>query len=370
MKRVAIVCGAGIVSGKEIMVLELAEGLRAGGYHVELASSLWGNGDFARRAKALGFPVHFLWLGFISPKLWLAHLYMTADQVVHWPGLLTGYRHFLRQAAPDKVIHTNWHHLLLIWPFLKPTRDLFWLHEIVPRKPGYCRIFRFLERCLQVYIPVSGAVERSLAHVGVLPNKILLIRNGLKDPVPDGVRRTRHESLRIGIIGQVGAWKGHGRLLEAFAKVTSAYPDAELHVFGRGSDEYEGQLKQKAFLLGIADKIVWRGFMTERAEIYRDLSVCVVPSLSEDPLPTVAIEAAYFGIPVIASHRGGLPEIVRNGITGYLCDPESPTDLAARLDELLRDAELRERLGVAARQRALQQFSRERFVGEFFQALK
>src|SRR5881392_1841589 len=128
MSDVAIVCGAGIISGKEIMVLELIGGLRQAGYSVDVATSWWGNHEFRRRCEQLEASVHVARLGFISATLSWDALRMTAHQVFYWPGLLASYWRFLSTARPRKIIHTDWHHLLVLASFLKPQRDIFWLH--------------------------------------------------------------------------------------------------------------------------------------------------------------------------------------------------------------------------------------------------
>src|SRR5262245_15765013 len=135
--RTAIICGAPSMGGKEMMALELGEGLRNRNCDVEFVTSCreWTDGDFVRRTQSLSFPVHILRLGFIYATLNLKCMLMTADQVSRWPGMLISYRRFLRRVQPVKIVHTNWHHLLLLWPcFLKPKRDIFWLHEVVPDK--------------------------------------------------------------------------------------------------------------------------------------------------------------------------------------------------------------------------------------------
>jgi hypothetical protein len=116
-QKIAIVCGAGIVSGKEIMAIELAEGLRAAGVEVHFLTSRWGSGDFARRTTTLGFRTHRLWLGFVSATFRFDAIWMTVDQLRHWPALLRGYRHYLHAEQPNKIIHTNWHHVLLVGLF-------------------------------------------------------------------------------------------------------------------------------------------------------------------------------------------------------------------------------------------------------------
>lgn len=76
----------------------------------------------------------------------------------------------------------------------------------------------------------------------------------------------------------------------------------------------------------------------------------------------VAAEAAHFGVPVVATRRGGLPEIVQDGQTGYLVDAESPHQLASKLRALIEDKALRQRMGDAARQHALQEFTQARMA--------
>lgn len=76
----------------------------------------------------------------------------------------------------------------------------------------------------------------------------------------------------------------------------------------------------------------------------------------------VAAEAACFGVPVVASRRGGLPEIVRDDVTGFLVNAEAPRELAEKLRLLIEDAALRERMGRAARLHAAQHFTQERMA--------
>jgi glycosyltransferase involved in cell wall biosynthesis len=352
------------------MVMELAEGLRAKGYSLEIITSFWNNGVFIDRLRKSGFSMHILRIGFISATLSLDCMRMTAVQVWHWPALLWRYGRFLRVFSPGKIIHTNWHHLLLVWPFLSPSRDLFWLHEVVPSKSQYRFVFQLLERRVQCFVAVSQAVACSLADLGIAAEKIIVVHNGLADPCPRvGETAPSCERLRIGIVGQVGPWKGHDDLLDAFALITTAHPTAELHIIGRGIDQYERALKSRAAVLGITDRIVWRGHVSDRREIYRGLHLCVVPSRSKDPLPTTAIEAGFFGLSVVATKRGGLPEIVEDGVTGFLVEAEAPYQLATRMGELLSNCELRRSMGAAARLRAVTFFGGNRFVEDFIRRL-
>jgi glycosyltransferase involved in cell wall biosynthesis len=355
-----------MLSGKEIMALELGQGLRHAGHEIAYVTSLWGDGKFLSRLKELGFSVTSMRIGFISATLTLECLRMTADQLLCVPGLWLNYRRFLRNKTPDQIIHTNWHHLLILWPFLNPGRDWFWLHEMIPNKPQYRRVFGALSRRLRGFVPVSQAVKESLLHIGIPEDKIHVIHNGLADPVSvGGVPPKDWNGVRIAIAGQVAPWKGHQDLLEAFALIVTRHPDSELHVFGDGSADFAAELKRLAEALKLSARLVWHGFVADRCKIYGQMDLCVVPSRTPDPLPTAAIEAAFFGLPVIASRIGGLPEIIQHEVTGFLVDPSNPSELADRLDELLSDASLRHRMCAAAAKHSRKHFSRDRFVAEF-----
>lgn len=368
MKKVTIICGAGILSGKEAMALELGEGLQEQGCEVTVITSHWGDGRFRRRLAELDLPVTCMRLGFISATLSPDCLRMTADQFVRLPGLWLDYCRFMRHHTPDHVIHTNWHHLLVLWPLLRPQRDSFWLHDVIPDKPQYRRVFRRLAGRLRRFVPVSGAVKASLLRIGIPEDKIHVIHNGLRISAPAAGDR-KGSGVRVGIVGQVGPWKGHQDLIEAFGSLTAKQPLAELHIYGPDNGGFAQTIRQRAAELRLASRLFWHGFVTDRSAIYGNLDVCVIPSRATEALPTVAIEAAFFGLPVVATRRGGLPEIVEDGVTGYLVEAERPQELAQRLGELLRIADLREKMGAAARKRAQEHFSRERFVADFLRVL-
>src|SRR4029077_5224135 len=196
-------------------------------------------------------------------------------------------------------------------PFLRPERDVFWLHEVVPDLLQYRGVFGWLEHRLGAFICVSHASASSLREIGIDEAKIRVIHNGLTDPA--GSVGTRSPSpddrVRFGIVGQVNAWKGHADLLEAFALLAKEHSALELHIFGSANAVYKAQLVRRSLDLGIQARVTWHDYVNDRRLIYSSFDVCVVPSRSQDPLPTTAIEASFFGLPSVVTRRGGLPEI-------------------------------------------------------------
>jgi glycosyltransferase involved in cell wall biosynthesis len=124
-------------------------------------------------------------------------------------------------------------------------------------------------------------------------------------------------------------------------------------------------MKQKASDLKLVKNIEWRGFIADPKVIYEDIDVCVVPSRSDDPLPTAALEAGAFGRPVVGTSRGELPEIVQNGVTGFVIEARRPDQLAQAIKSFVRNPDLVKTMGEAARRRIQSEFSLERCVQQF-----
>jgi glycosyltransferase involved in cell wall biosynthesis len=370
--KIVIVSRAENVSGKEIMTLELGEGLRNAGHSTQYITSFWNDRTYPKRLAQLGFDPILVDLGSISATLRWDCIQMTLKQVVRLPVLWADYRRFLRTSKPDNVIHTSWHHLLVLSPLLSPARDWYWVHEVIPDKAHYHRVFKWLSRRLRGFIAVSNAVRESLRKAGIPCDKVHVIHNGLRDLASGGPSSGNHGGeCRIGIVGQVEEWKGHHDLLDAFARISARHPGASLHIYGAGSEAYSNRLKRQIQSLGITDRVIWHGFVVERTRIYRELDVCVVPVPigATEALPTIAIEAAFFGLPMVGSRCGGLVEIIEDGKTGFLVESGNIDELSARLEQLLGDPLLRNQMGIAARKTALARFGQGRFVSEFVQLL-
>ncbi len=366
---ILIVCGGGIVSGKEIVCLNLARGLRDVGWQPEFLTSSWSDGEFVRRLEHDGFRYLRLRMGFISLTLRLHPLLMTLNQLRFWPMLIHGYNRVVKATAPQAVVHTNWHHALLLAPFLKPERDIFWVHECLPNTSRYGRIMRAIAKRVRRVVCVSHAAARAVVALGVPEPMVLVVHNGIPSvaliPAPeDGI------TLRLGIVGQVGSWKGHEDLIEALALLSRDGVRATLGIFGTGQAEYVSSLRQKISALGLADKVKWYGFVVNQAEIYTNMDVCVVPTRIEEPLATSALEASAFGRPVVCSARGGLPEIIENKVTGFVVEAERPDELAKAIRHFARDPTLAKKMGDAARSRVRAQFSFERFIAQFAEIIE
>jgi glycosyltransferase involved in cell wall biosynthesis len=141
---------------------------------------------------------------------------------------------------------------------------------------------------------------------------------------------TKSFCYSLGFLGRLHPSKGLAFLLRILLR-NNFCGWKRIHIAGVGSASYESEL-HKDFN---DSRIVFEGH-TEPALLFRKIDLLVVPSLWEEPFGRVVVEAYAHGIPVLASNRGGLSEIVHKNRTGYLFDPSSEESLANTLTELSR----------------------------------
>ncbi len=139
--------------------------------------------------------------------------------------------------------------------------------------------------------------------------------------------RTGEGAFNIGFLGRLFETKGVELLIDAVRRTDSAH----LYVAGKGSPAYMQQLRRQA-----SARATFLGLVPPQT-LFEKIDVLVVPSLWHEPFGRVAVEAMAWGIPVIASKRGGLPEIVQTGLNGWLFEPNE-TDSLSRLLQSLNPA--------------------------------
>jgi glycosyltransferase involved in cell wall biosynthesis len=292
---------------------------------------------------------------------------MTLDQLRRVPRLWLGFRRYLKEFQPDVVVQTNFHHIFLLWPLLDARKTFFHVHDGFPLSDFYRRLARFLSRRLRAFIGVSRYIAQNLMELGVEPEKVSFVHNGvaIKGSMDEedaasrvaAEQRERAGEVRIGIIGQVGEWKGHDDLVEALRELREAGLRFSCTIYGEGKREYTRVLEEKIGRYNLSQSVRWAGFVSSPQEIYAAIDICVVPSRFQESFGLVAAEAAHYCVPVVATRRGGLPEIVQDGVTGYLVEAEAPHELAEKLRLLIEDAALRRKMGRAGHQFASRQFT-------------
>lgn len=156
-------------------------------------------------------------------------------------------------------------------------------------------------------------------------------------------------------------FKGIPVAIDAWRHVVATHPSAILVLVGGGPDE--GALRKRVADAGMADSIVFAGVRTDMPSVYRAADVILLPSTYGENLPTVLIEASAAGKAIAASRIGGIPDIIVDGATGLLFEPNDPVALASAVSRLLSDEQLRTTLGEQAILRARSEFSAASWAG-------
>ncbi|WP_127782098.1 glycosyltransferase family 4 protein [Rhodococcus sp. X156] len=169
----------------------------------------------------------------------------------------------------------------------------------------------------------------------------------------------------IGFVGRLAADKGLPTLLRAIQQLDEQKLFPQILLVG--PDEPEGSLQTFLKEAGVRpNRVKWLGAVADVRPYYPLMDVLCLPTLREG-FPNVVLEAGVNAVPTVASRVTGCVDAVIDGETGRLFIPGASGDLAQTLAELLRDPELRHRLGDGARQRAVKLFDR-RLVWELTEA--
>lgn len=201
---------------------------------------------------------------------------------------------------------------------------------------------------------VSESTREDLVRRGIPRGRVMLVPNAIdiRKYGPDECARAAHPV--VGYFGRLKRYKSVDHLLRAFQIVRREISDAELIIVGEGDDR--PRLQRLARRLGLNDRVTFTGWVREEDKIHllRRMWVCVNPSPREGWGLTVT-EANACGTPVVAANSPGLRDSVRPGVTGFLYPYGDVRVMAERLLTLLRDSDLRTRMGIAAYQWACEQ---------------
>jgi len=218
-------------------------------------------------------------------------------------------------------------------------------------------------RCLHSAIAVSHATKRDwVQRTRIRPGRVEVIHNGI-DPEMFSRRRPREEAraklglpsegLIVGGLGRLDEAKGFAFLLDAAAQLRPEFPNFCVVIAGDGP--LRKVIEARAVTLGMADRVRFLGFQSDVQLVLDALDVFALPSLCE-ALPYALLEAMAAELPTVGAAVGGVPEVIVPGATGFLAPPRDATALAQALRGLLADAELRSRMGAAARARVIREF--------------
>jgi len=219
--------------------------------------------------------------------------------------------------------------------------------QVVPEGTGRARMLKALDRFVARWVTVAPSSAGLLGELGLeatwIANPIRIDGND-HPPVSNG------DGFRLLFVGRYGERKGCSELVAAVARAR-ADVDATLRFVGR--EEHEGeeaQLRSEVIDLGLAESVEFAGVKDREAlaRCYAEADVLCLPSHREG-MPLAILEGMSFGLPVIATPVGGIPDFVHAGENGLLVPPGDVDALARAITTLGQDPGLRTQLGASAR---------------------
>ncbi len=335
--------------GGQNQALLLLKGLYERGHAAELLTAK--GSSLGHRAKKVGIYVHEA-----SRKM----LRWSAARKISW----------LLNDGRFELVHVNEAHALTAawlagahrgFPLLSSRRIGF------PLQSNWISKARF--RALTCFVANSKNVAQSLVDSGFSPNRIAIVNEGVEIPEPVRPEERKEARKRWGVaddeflFGCASAFvpeKGQRHVVEALRLVREKSPKTRVLLAGEGPCLFE--VKNLAERLSLKHAVILPGFVRNMPKFYAALDAFVFPSEFEG-LGTALQSAMAYGLPVISTTKGALGEVVEDGRTALVAEPNA-ADFAAAMLRLLPDRALRERLGEAGRAEVKLRFSADLMVEE------
>ncbi len=259
------------------------------------------------------------------------------------------------------------------------------VHVHVAWSDGYSAPAKWGVRSADAVFSISQFVTGTIIETGTPADRVHTILNcvdpSMWDPKVDGngIRREfaiPSDAPLLVSVSRLFAQKGQRELLRALALVRQEIPGVRLLVVGADALAIHGssfteELKVLARELGVADRVVFTGERSDIPQIMAACDIFTMPSF-EEPFGLVFLEAMAMEKPVVSLNNGGTPEVVEHGRSGLLAPPLDVAALAAHVVTLLKDRELRARMGAYGRSRVLEYFNTQRMArdaGKAYEAL-
>ena len=220
-------------------------------------------------------------------------------------------------------------------------------------------------------VAISAATKDALVRYEFIPGKkVQVIYNGISPLSRNDVevQRVRNrleipqDAFVVGTVSRLDPVKNQRMMLRAFKKFSEENPGAFLLMVGDGPEKEE--LVELATEYGINQQTIFTGFINNPGHYLAAMDLFLLSSHTEGTSMTL-LEAMSLEIPAVATRVGGNPEIIKDGITGMLIEPDMASPFALAIKELHQDPVLRQSMGKAARQRFDARFSASAMIYQY-----
>ncbi len=217
-----------------------------------------------------------------------------------------------------------------------------------------------------IAFPSHALANDFQCSLGLPERKCVVVPRGMADPLPDlgdGDASPSGNAVRLVCVARLAPSKGQDTLIRALALLGASGTKVLTEFVGAGPclERYQ----QLAGHLGVSDQCNFSGMLPHHEVLkrMRAATATVLPSLDE-AFGVVVVESLAVGTPVIASRVGGIPEIIRNEVDGFLVPAQDPEALADRIHHLIRHPELQQQMRANARERFMAHYLLEKVAAQ------
>lgn len=349
--RILVVFGSIPLFGMELATIGLMEALRARGAEILFVTeATYGRNAVEPLLERKGFA--FRRVGFFGRyergmtlrrmltalRMWVTESYRFhkiagefRPTVIHvgtlafflnlWPALVLSRAHVLYRAGDSPSVHTPWHRLA-------------WRCAVYPGTAAM--------------VAVSHFVADAHRRLGLKPAKLIVVYNAVAGHQPHAPFRGADGDTRILFVGQVAPHKGVHHFVDAALALCGRFPGLKVDILGPTDTPYAEQMMHSVRQAGLADRVVFHGYVADPAPFYTQAAVHVAPSQCGEAFGMVVLEAKAAGVPSVVFPDGALPEMVQDGRTGLVCAEPTAAALEAAIECYLRDPALAREHGAAA----------------------
>jgi colanic acid/amylovoran biosynthesis glycosyltransferase len=230
-------------------------------------------------------------------------------------------------------------------------------------------------------LTVNSIWAERLRAAGADPARVQVHHMGIDTGAIEEARKVGAEQVRFCMVGRMVEKKGHAIALQALGLLNQRRPDLAIRLELVGEGPLQECLRTQVRAAGLENYVTFRGALNHRRalEAIRQADVFVLPSRTAgdgdmEGIPVVLMEAMAMGKPVVSTRHSGIPELVEDGASGLLADENDPSGIAAAMERLADEPDLRIRLGLEGRRTVLAEFDAatqgERLRGLYAVALR
>ena len=292
------------------------------------------------------------------------------------PMAILGFRRLLLRERPD-IVHVNssrdsWIAALAA-RLVSPRPNVIRTRHISAPLTKNAATYFLYRRLFDMVIVTGGERTRQelISRDGLAPDRVAAFPIGLDveyfapaKPLHDIRLELGFPPSRrlVGLISYLRDYKGHAYFVEAAARVLKQHEDVSFLIVGEGPEEQN--IRAQIERLGLTTEVRMLGFRDDLLDVFRSLTVFVIPTIEGDTIPQVLMQALALGLPVVSTTTGSIPDVVKDGESGFIVAPRNSEALADRIGRLLNDSDLCARMGQEGRRTVERFYSIDRMVDE------